>query len=103
VDCSGKLPLFFEANRGQTDAHVMFLSRGSGYTLFLTPAETVLVEGRTQVGSRPWGSARLLSDSKSAPAVFRIKLADVNPSPTLIGVDELPGKVNYVIGNNPHK
>lgn len=66
------------------------------------PAETVLVEGRTQVGSRPWGSARLLSDSKSAPAVF-LKLADVNPSPTLIGFDELPGKVNYVIGNNPHK
>jgi len=31
-----------------------------------------------------------------------MKLADVNPSPTLIGVDELPGKVNCVIGNNPH-
>ena len=30
----GKLPLSFEANRGQTDARVQFLSRGRGYTLF---------------------------------------------------------------------
>ena len=35
----GKLPLAFEANRGQSDAEVKFLSRGSGYTLFLTSSE----------------------------------------------------------------
>ena len=39
----GKLPLHFEANQGQTDAQVQFLSRGIGYTLFLTPTEAVLV------------------------------------------------------------
>jgi YVTN family beta-propeller protein len=33
----GKLPLSFEANQGQVDGKVSFLSRGSGYTLFLTP------------------------------------------------------------------
>ena len=33
----GKLPLSFEANRGQTDAQVKFIARGSGYSLFLTP------------------------------------------------------------------
>src|SRR6266481_1062114 len=31
----GQLPLAFEANQGQADAQVKFLSRGSGYTLFL--------------------------------------------------------------------
>src|SRR6266705_3419517 len=30
----GKLPLSFEANRGQTDSRVKFLNRGRGYTLF---------------------------------------------------------------------
>src|ERR1700683_490992 len=35
----GKLPLSFEANRGQTDPKVKFLSRGSGYSLFLTGDE----------------------------------------------------------------
>ena len=38
----GKLPLSFEANQGQTDPEVKFLSRGSGYTLFLTSNEAVL-------------------------------------------------------------
>ena len=32
----GKLPLIFEANQGQTDAQVKFLSRGPGYRLYLT-------------------------------------------------------------------
>src|SRR5712692_1002013 len=38
----GQLPLTFEANQGQTDRRVKFLSRGSGYTLFLTSTEAVL-------------------------------------------------------------
>jgi hypothetical protein len=38
----GRLPLSFEANDGQTDPQVKFLSRGRGYSLFLTPTEAVL-------------------------------------------------------------
>jgi len=36
-----KLSLSFEANNGQTDPQVKFLSRGRGYTLFLTSNEAV--------------------------------------------------------------
>src|SRR6266567_6863537 len=36
------LPMQFEPNSGQTDEPVLFLSRGSGYTLFLTPTQAVL-------------------------------------------------------------
>lgn len=32
----GKLPLSFELNQGQTDGRVKFLTRGRGYSLFLT-------------------------------------------------------------------
>jgi hypothetical protein len=42
VENYGKLPLSFEKNQGQTDEKVGFLSRGGGYTLFLTPDEAVL-------------------------------------------------------------
>ena len=42
LEAYGKLPLSFEANEGQTDERVNFLSRGSGYTLFLTSTEAVL-------------------------------------------------------------
>jgi hypothetical protein len=38
----GGLPIYFEANQGQTDRRVRFLSRGNGYQLFLTPDEAVL-------------------------------------------------------------
>ncbi len=38
----GKLPLTFERNQGQADPQVKFLSRGSGYALFLTPNQAVL-------------------------------------------------------------
>ena len=44
VEAYGKLPLAFAANTGQTSIQVRFLSRGQGYTLFLTRnAEAVLV------------------------------------------------------------
>src|SRR5262249_31355387 len=36
VESYAKLPLSFEANHGQTDSRVKFLSRASGYALFLT-------------------------------------------------------------------
>ena len=38
----GKLPLGFEPNKGQSDERVKFLSRGRGYSLFLTGDEAVL-------------------------------------------------------------
>src|SRR5882672_6445852 len=59
----GKLPLQFEANRGQTDKAVRFLSRGPGYSLYLTAGEAVLVlskpnadakrDARTEAQTKP--------------------------------------------------
>src|SRR5512145_1607004 len=42
VETYGRLPMSFEVNQGQTDPQVRFLSRGSGYTLFLARTEAVL-------------------------------------------------------------
>jgi len=42
ADSYGKLPLSFEANHGQANGRVKFLSRTAGYTLFLTGDEAVL-------------------------------------------------------------
>src|SRR5207245_10883217 len=41
TEAYAKLPLSFEANHGQADPKVKFLSRGPGYTVFLTPTEVV--------------------------------------------------------------
>src|SRR3989454_3038234 len=55
----GKLPLHFEANRGQAHKDVRFLSRGPGYSLYLTSSEAVLVL------SRPDADAK--RDARSTP------------------------------------
>src|SRR5438132_5365549 len=90
----GKLPLSFEINEGQTDGWVKFLSRGAGYNLFLTSTQAVLSLERCRGSS----DKRL----RSAPNdVLRMKLVGSNPSPKIEASDELPGKSNYFIGNNP--
>ncbi|HWO30920.1 MAG TPA: hypothetical protein VNO32_19160, partial [Candidatus Acidoferrum sp.] len=48
-----KLPLAFEANQGQTASDVRFLSRGDGYSLFLTGQEAVLALRQSALGAGP--------------------------------------------------
>ena len=101
------LPLFFEANRGQTDSQVRFMARGKGYTLLLTPTETILAESKTRVSTpgkafAPFQSP-LVTTKASGGSVIRMQLVGANSSPAMTGLGELPGKVNYLIGNDPSK
>src|SRR5262245_10457050 len=45
------LPMQFVKNAGQTDKRVEFLSRGPGYTLFLTPTQAVFSLSSTRAAS----------------------------------------------------
>lgn len=85
------LPLAFEANQGQTDSRVKFVSRGSGYTLFLTANEMVLSLRKGQSNPR----------LSSSPAVLRLEMVAPNPAAKVDGIDELPGRSNYILGNDP--
>ena len=97
----GKLSLFFEPNRGQTDSDVKFLSRGRGYTLFLTPSEAVLSLRKGEKGKNGKDS-EVRSDARPAHStLLRMKLVGARPTPNIIGQDELPGKSNYFRGNDP--
>ena len=90
----GQLPLSFEANQGQSDARVQFLARGRAYGLFLTKQEAVLVLQHAEPGA----NRSILQSS-----VVRMKLEDANPSPEVVGTEQLPGKSNYLIGNDPSR
>jgi uncharacterized repeat protein (TIGR01451 family) len=91
--------MFFEANQGQTDARVKFLSRGHGYGLFLTADEAVLTLHRpSHVETR-----RAASPSASSNNVIRMRLDGANSAARVSGADLLPGKSNYFIGNDPSK
>jgi uncharacterized repeat protein (TIGR01451 family) len=94
------LPLFFEANSGQTaDSGVRFLTRSNGYTMFLKPTETVLVGHEPHKINAKTGKPDLKSPLK-APVEVRMELLGANAAPQMTGADEMPGKVNYLIGNN---
>ncbi len=106
VTTYGKLPLAFEANQGQTDSRVKFLSRGSGYTLFLTPTEAVLSlrkPPKKQSGVSRQLHAAPENVEKRSTTGLRIKLVGANPTPEVQGLNELPGKSNYFIGNDRKK
>ena len=84
----GRLPLSFEENQGQTNAAVKFVSRGPGYTLFLTTDGAVLT---------------LRHKERNIDSTFRMYIVGANPAVSVTGIDELPSKSNYFIGADPNK
>jgi uncharacterized repeat protein (TIGR01451 family) len=94
------LPLIFEPNQGQAnldpaDSRARFIAHGTGYTLLLG-AEGAILSLRAQT------SANLHSD-KTTLQSLQMKLAGANPHAALTGSDLLPGKSNYLLGNDPSK
>lgn len=85
-DAYGRLPLNFEINRGQADPSIKFLSRGGNYSFSLAPTGATL---------------HLRDVSADQPATVRMKMVNANPSPKIEGMDQLPGRSNYLIGADP--
>jgi hypothetical protein len=131
LDSYGKLPLTFEANHGQTDSRVKFLSRAGGYTLFLTGDEAVIALRGKAKAAAPKGASGFKTipvslkrypdtnpsvkphpatnpssaraSEKMTGGVLRMKLRGANPAAEVTGVDEQAGTSNYFIGNDPAK
>jgi Beta-propeller repeat/Abnormal spindle-like microcephaly-assoc'd, ASPM-SPD-2-Hydin len=104
----GRLPLNFEANEGQTDDKVKFLSRGGGHTLFLTLTDAVLALREPILaehkGTRVAVPSKLAaSERASRITALRMRLVGADPKAKILGAEELPGKTNYFIGNDPKK
>jgi hypothetical protein len=110
----GRIPLSFESNRGQTDASVDFLARGAGYALFLKPTEAVLLLRNADSGSgNEEAAGRSLTTTSSPkteavrskvgpqPKVLRMRLVGADASAQALGLGELAGKTNYLLGDDP--
>jgi hypothetical protein len=93
----GKLPLSFEPNQGQTDHRVKFLTRGPGYTVFLTATEAVLRLSKYDKGteSKEGENART-----SEQSTLRMKLLGARSTAQIAGESPLQGKSNYLVGND---
>lgn len=101
VSAFGKLPLRFEPNQGQTSPGVLFLARGSGYGLYLTASESVIVLRRLEATPEPQGARRRAATEPARAAVVRLDLLGANPKPEAVGREELPGKSHYFLGSDP--
>lgn len=105
-----ELPLSFEPNLGQTEPGVKFLSRGSGYKLFLTADEAVLLLKKSganhEIANTKPGEGQpremiLRSEQLGSQSVLAMQLVGANRRAAVIGVAEFPGRSNYFIGNDP--
>ena len=105
ISLYGRVPLSFELNEGQTDEHVKFISRRPGYTLFLTQSEAVLAlrKGGNEARTGTLTGKRGAKPEPVETQVLRIKLVGANPHAKIEGLEQLPGKANYFIGNDPKK
>jgi hypothetical protein len=84
--------LSFEANQGQADKGVQFVARGPGYTVALNATEAAFTL------TKPAASPALAGPAE--PAVVRMQLLGSNPTAPGTGVEQLPGQVNYVRGQD---
>jgi len=82
LDAYHNLPLYFEANQGQSDAQVKFLSHSADSVLFLTTSEALL--------RLPGPTSTLL----------RMRVEGGNPEARVSGLEKLPGESNYFFGND---
>jgi hypothetical protein len=106
----GELPLRFEANLGQTDRQVKFISRGADSALFLRATDAVLTLDQSSENDdrsqNPTSSPKLHRGTpaqlaKRSRVALRMSLEDANKSAEVRGLEPLPGKSNYFIGNDP--
>ena len=126
VETYGKLGLNFEVNRGQLDPSVQFAARGSELGVFLRSAEAVLVLQRGRVSGQA-GKVELVHDLSSLgslipaflrgseqdlaeeavpsgqPMVMSMKLVGARVESQGVGVEELEGRSNYFVGDDPAK
>jgi hypothetical protein len=97
------LPLYFELNRGQVDPSVRYLARSGRYSLFLTDdaATFSLIGGEFHKGPMPAGFPyKAGGETHLTESAVRVRLVGASPKPQVEGVDPLPGRVNYLIGND---
>jgi hypothetical protein len=89
-----QLPLSFEANHGQTDPKVQFLAHAPGYSVLLSGGEAVFSLSTPTLSDS-------LAPASATNAVVAMQVVGATPAATATGQEELPGKVNYFLGNDP--
>jgi aldose sugar dehydrogenase len=96
-----KLPLSFEPNLAASKSKINFISRRNNQVLLLSASEATFVLRNVESAPSSSGGkshARNLLENR-----LRLRLLGANTKAVAQGVDELPERRNYFIGNDPAK
>jgi hypothetical protein len=103
VEHYADLPLSFEANQGQAGPNASFLARGNGYQIGLTGDAALLELCHASPGAAERSPVQSPSGSRRTTAcnAIRMRLLRAGNRANPNGEEQLPGSVNYFIGNDP--
>ncbi len=102
VQYSDDMAMRFEANQGQLEAGIDYVSRGRGYQVFLTkPGATIVLQTppprRDGLSRAPKVGA---GEAERARTVVRMSLLGARTEPRAVA-DHPAGTANYLLGNDP--
>ncbi len=99
----GQLPLRFEVGESEAGARDRFIARGPAYYLTITPTETLVSVCKSSLPAN--GSpGPVLPGALPASVSYRsfgLEFVGADASARIAGEQELPGSVNYFLGNDP--
>lgn len=86
----GNLPLYFTAASGPTNHPAQFVAQGGDSQFLISPVEAQFNLQKSDAATREISSRTV-----------RMRFVGANSRAQILGKDELPGKINYLVGNNP--
>ena len=103
----GKLPLSFVENKGQLDKRARFVIRGPRASAFFRNDGVTFdlweVSKIKPLDKRNMKAEKPAKSEKQKHAVLKLTFKGADPKCQVKGMDTLPGKVNYMIGNDKAK
>jgi len=96
----GTLPVAFETNLGQIRKDAKFVSRGLSYSAYLTAEGMVL---SLKPNSQRETIAAANDRTVKPPTILQFNLLGSAANPPAVGEMQLPGRVNYFLGQDPRR
>ncbi len=102
-----RLPLRFEKNLGQAGDEIKYLARTKGHTVLFDNSKITFILSRPAPAKPRRQSLRDINftdpEHQPEPVVLHMEFIGANPDPSIVGLQELSGKTNYLIGSDPKK
>lgn len=100
------LPLYFEANEGQFSGPAQFFAHGNQSQFFVSPGVAEmrffkLTAGHSMAG--PSLAAHTFALDSYSGRALQLRFIGADPLAQIYGDSEMPGKINYLIGNDSSK